>query len=135
VQIAAQNTSIGGGNFSVNGMRDVYNDYLLDGVSFKDWIHGTNGMNPSVDAVQEFRTQTSNYSAEFGANSGAIVNMVTKSGTNAVHGSVYEYLRDDAFDATRDFARIAHARSSARFRPPRCTRATFRNCSHSRIRS
>ena len=46
VQIAAQNTSIGGGNFSVNGMRDVYNDYLLDGVSFKDWIHGTNGMNP-----------------------------------------------------------------------------------------
>ena len=71
VQIAAQNTSIGGGNFSVNGTRDVYNDYLLDGISFKDWIHGTNGMNPSVDAIQEFRTQTSNYSSEFGGNSAA----------------------------------------------------------------
>ena len=87
VQIAAQNTSIGGGNFSVNGMRDVYNDYLLDGVSFKDWIHGTNGMNPSVDAVQEFRTQTSNYPAEFGANAGGVVNMITKSGTNSIRGS------------------------------------------------
>ncbi len=109
VQIAAQNTSIGGGNFSVNGMRDVYNDYLLDGVSFKDWIHGTNGMNPSVDAVQEFRTQTSNYSAEFGANSGAVVNMLTKSGTNVVHGSAYEYLRDDAFDAKNFFTNAVGA--------------------------
>ena len=104
VQIAAQNTSIGGGNFSVNGMRDVYNDYLLDGVSFKDWVHGTNGMNPSVDAVQEFRTQTSNYSAEFGANTGGLVNMVTRSGGNQLHGSAYEYLRNDKFDANNFFS-------------------------------
>ena len=109
VQIAAQNTSIGGGNFSVNGMRDVYNDYLLDGVSFKDWIHGTNGMNPSVDAVQEFRTQTSNYPAEFGANAGGVVNMITKSGTNSIRGSAYQYLRDDAFDANNFFSNAVGA--------------------------
>jgi hypothetical protein len=107
VQIAAQNTSIGGGNFSVNGMRDVYNDYLLDGVSFKDWIHGTNGMNPSVDAIQEFRTQTSNYSAEFGANAGGLVNMLTKSGTNLFHGTAYEFLRHDLFDAKNFFTNRA----------------------------
>lgn len=107
VQIAAQNTSIGGGNFSVNGMRDVYNDYLMDGVSFKDWIHGTNGMNPSVDAIQEFRTQTSNYTAEFGANAGGLINMVIKSGTNQLHGTAYEFLRNDVFDAFNYFARQA----------------------------
>ncbi len=107
VQIAAQNTSIGGGNFSVNGTRDVYNDYLLDGVSFKDWIHGTNGMNPSVDAIQEFRTQTSNYSAEFGGNAGGLVNMVTRSGSNQLHGSAYEFVRNDAFDANNFFSNSA----------------------------
>ncbi len=103
VQIASQNRDIGGGNFSVNGMRDVYNDYIIDGISFKDWMHGTNGMNPSVDAIQEFRLQTSNYSAEFGANAGGMVNMVTKSGSNQIHGNLFEFLRNDKFDATDYF--------------------------------
>ena len=110
VQIAAQNTSIGGGNFSVNGMRDVYNDYILDGISFKDWIHGTNGMNPSVDAIQEFRLSTSNYTAEFGATAGGLVNMTTKSGTNQLHGVIYEFLRNDKFDATNFFTNAAGQR-------------------------
>ncbi|HSS98005.1 MAG TPA: hypothetical protein VLK33_13285, partial [Terriglobales bacterium] len=105
VKIDAQTTSVGGGNFSVNGNSDIYNDYLLDGVSFKDWIHGTNAMNPSVDAIQEFRTQTSNYSADFGSNAGGLVNMVIKSGTNQYHGSVYEFLRNDIFDATNYFTK------------------------------
>jgi hypothetical protein len=103
VQIASQNLDIGGGNFSVNGMRDVYNDYIIDGVSFKDWMHGTNGMNPSVDAVQEFRLQTGNYSAEFGANAGGLVNMVTKSGSNQIHGNLFDFLRNDKFDAANYF--------------------------------
>ena len=103
VQIASQNLDIGGGNFSVNGMRDVYNDYIIDGVSFKDWMHGTNGLNPSVDAIQEFRLQTGNYSAEFGANAGGLVNMVTKSGTNQIHGNLYDFLRNDKLDATNFF--------------------------------
>jgi hypothetical protein len=103
VQIASQNLDIGGGNFSVNGMRDVYNDYIIDGVSFKDWMHGTNGLNPSVDAIQEFRLQTGNYTAEFGANAGGLVNMVTKSGTNRFHGNLYDFLRNDKLDATDYF--------------------------------
>jgi hypothetical protein len=107
VQIASQNLDIGGGNFSVNGMRDVYNDYIIDGVSFKDWMHGTNGLNPSVDAIQEFKLQTSNYSAEFGANAGGLVNMVTKSGTNQFHGNVYDFLRNDKLDATNFFTERA----------------------------
>ena len=107
VKIDAQSTSIGGGGFSVNGMRDVYNDYLIDGVSFKDWIHGTNGMNPSVDSIQEFRTQTSNYPAEFGANAGGLVNMAIKSGTNQLHGTLYEFLRNDKLDAANFFTNRA----------------------------
>ncbi|HSS96271.1 MAG TPA: TonB-dependent receptor, partial [Terriglobales bacterium] len=107
VKIDAQSTSIGGGNVSVNGMRDVYNDYLLDGISFKDWIHGTNGFNPSVDAIQEFRVQTSNYTAEFGANAGGISNLVSKSGSNQIHGSAYEFLRNDKFDALNYFTKKA----------------------------
>jgi hypothetical protein len=107
VKIDAQSTSIGGGNVSVNGMRDVYNDYLLDGVSFKDWIHGTNGFNPSVDAIQEFRVQTSNYTAEFGANTGGLSNLVTKSGTNVLHGTLYDFFRNDKLDATNFFTKKA----------------------------
>ena len=105
VKIDAQSDSIGGGNFSVNGMPDVYNDYIIDGISFKDWIHGTNGMNPSVDAIQEFRLQTSNYTADYGENAGGLVNMATKSGTNQFHGSAYEFIRNDKLDALDYFTK------------------------------
>lgn len=105
VKIDRQTTTIGGGSFSVNGNSDIYNDYLLNGISFKDWIHGTNTMNPSVDAIQEFKTQTGNYSADFGSNAGGLVNMVLKSGTNQYHGSAFEFVRNDVFDATNYFTK------------------------------
>jgi hypothetical protein len=105
VKIDAQSESIGGGNFSVNGAPDAYNDYIIDGISFKDWIHGTNGMNPSVDAIQEFRLQTSNYTADYGENAGGLVNMATKSGTNQFHGSAYEFIRNDKLDALDYFTK------------------------------
>ncbi len=105
VKIDAQSESIGGGNFSVNGTPDAYNDYLIDGISFKDWIHGTNGMNPSVDAIQEFRLQTSNFTADYGENAGGLVNMATKSGTNQLHGSAYEFIRNDKLDALNYFTK------------------------------
>jgi hypothetical protein len=103
VKIDAQTTDIGGGAFSVNGQKPIYNDFLLDGVSFEEWENNTNAFNPSIDAIEEFRTQSSNYSAEFGINAGGLVNMVMKSGTNQFHGSAYEFVRNDKFDAANFF--------------------------------
>jgi len=103
LKIDAQTTGIGGGAFSVNGQRGIYNDYYLDGVSFEEWENNTNNFNPSIDAIQEFRTLTANYSAEFGLNAGGLVNMVMKSGTNQFHGSAYEFVRNNDFDAANFF--------------------------------
>ena len=61
-------------------------------------------MSPNVDAVQEFQVTTSNYSAAFGAEAGAQVNLVTKSGTNQFHGNVYEFLRNNKLDANNFFS-------------------------------
>ncbi len=61
-------------------------------------------MNPNVDMIQEFRVSSNNFSAEYGRNSSSVVNVVTKSGTNALHGTGYEYLRNNAMDARTVFA-------------------------------
>ena len=90
-------------SFNVNGQRGDYNLFLLDGVTIKEYQHGSNTFAPSVDAVQEFETTTSNYAAAFGAEAGAQVNLVTRSGTNELHGSVYEFLRNNALDARNFF--------------------------------
>jgi outer membrane receptor protein involved in Fe transport len=103
VKIDAQTTDIGGGAFSVNGQKPIYNDFLLDGVSFEEWENNTNAFNPSIDAIEEFRTQSSNYSAEFGINAGGLVNMVMRSGSNRFHGSAYDFIRNDKFDAANYF--------------------------------
>lgn len=88
--------------FSVNGMMSDYNVYLLDGLETKDWQHGTQVFSPSVDGVQEFQTTSADYSAALGSMGGAQVNLVIKSGTNQLHGTAWEYLRNNALDA-RDF--------------------------------
>ncbi|MBI3697128.1 MAG: TonB-dependent receptor [Acidobacteria bacterium] len=91
-------------SFNVNGQKGDYNLYLLDGATIKEYQHGSNTFSPSVDAVQEFQVTTSNYSAAFGSEAGAQVNLVTKSGTNSVHGVVYEFLRNNKFDANNFFS-------------------------------
>ena len=106
VKIDAQTTDIGGG-FNVHGQRAIFNNFLLDGISFKEWIHGANGMNPSIDAIAEFQTQTSNMSAEMGSDAGGTVNVVIKSGSNDLHGSAYEFLRRDSMDAANFFTNSA----------------------------
>lgn len=95
-----------GGNFSVNGGRDGQNDILLDGVSSTPVSDNSNRLTifPSVDAVQEFRVQTNNFSAEFGASGGGIINLIYKSGTNELHGSVFEFLRNSVLDANSFFS-------------------------------
>ena len=91
-------------NFSVNGLRAQSNNFLLDGTDNNDGFIGTAGGVPSPDALQEFRILTNAYSAEYGRGGGAVVNIVTRGGTNKFHGSAYEYLRNDFFDARNFFS-------------------------------
>jgi len=90
-------------SFSVNGQKGDNNLFLLDGTMFKDYVFGTTPFAPSVDAVQEFQIATSNYSAAFGSEAAAQVNLVTKSGTNQLHATAWEYLRNDKLDARNFF--------------------------------
>jgi hypothetical protein len=94
--------------FSSNGARSYQNNYLLDGIdnnsNITDLQTGASYViQPSVDAVEEFKVQTSGYSAEFGRGNGAVLNATIKSGTNDFHGTLFEFLRNDKFDARNFF--------------------------------
>ena len=88
---------------SVNGQRRQDNNFTVDGVDNNFMMMNSPGMSPSMDAIQEFRV-LDNTSAEFGRSSGSNVNIVIKSGTRNLHGSAYEYLRNDKLDANDFFA-------------------------------
>jgi hypothetical protein len=92
------------GAFSANGLRPAQNNYLLDGVDNNsnavDFLNGTNFVIlPPVDAIQEFKVQTADFSAELGRAAGAVLNATIKSGTNSLHGAAWEFLRNDVLDA------------------------------------
>ena len=89
---------------SANGAGERQNAYRLDGASNTDPYFQENQSFPFPDALQEFSIQTSNYSAAYGNNAGAVVNVVTRSGTNNFHGGAFEYLRDRTFNAKGFFA-------------------------------
>ena len=88
---------------NVNGAREASNNFLLDGVDNNDLFTNRMVINPSVDAIQEFRIQSAGYDAEFGRSGGAQINVVMKSGTNRLHGSLYEFLRNSWLDARNFF--------------------------------
>jgi hypothetical protein len=90
--------------FNVNGMRNQSNNFLLDGASNNDTFNTGFVMRPPPDAIQEFKIQTHSYSAEFGRNAGSVVNVVTKAGSNTLHGAAWEFNRDDALQARNFFA-------------------------------
>ena len=90
---------------NVMGNRTGHNLFLVDGVNVTDEYFNNVVLNPSPDGTAEFNMLKTNYNAEFGGKSGAVVNVITKSGSNAFHGSVYEFLRNDIFDARNFFAR------------------------------
>jgi Carboxypeptidase regulatory-like domain/TonB-dependent Receptor Plug Domain len=92
------------GAFSANGLRPAQNNYLLDGIDNNsdnvDFLNGTNFVVlPPPDAISEFKVQTSDYSAELGRAAGAVLNATVKSGTNSIHGAVWEFFRNDVLDA------------------------------------
>lgn len=91
-------------NISVNGNRGNEVNYRLDGATHMDNVTNLNATYPNPDALQEFAVQTSNYSAQYGNFSGAVVNVVTRSGSNQLHGSLFEFLRNGAFNARNFFA-------------------------------
>jgi hypothetical protein len=101
-----------GNQMTISGTRPQQNNYRLDGISINDYSNGAPGsvagLNLGVDAVAEFSVLTSNYSAEYGRTSGGVINAITKSGTNAFHGGLFEFLRNSSLDA-RNFFDVAGA--------------------------
>jgi len=96
-------SSTGGQNsFVANGTRGTLNNFLLDGIDNNSNDNGGLVLRTNVDAIHEFKIQTNSYSAEFGRSGGAVVNAITKSGTNRFHGGVFEFFRNSALDA-RDY--------------------------------
>jgi len=92
------------GAFSANGLRPSQNNYLLDGIDNNsdnvDFLNGTNFVVlPPPDAIAEFKVQTGDFSAELGRAAGAVLNATVKSGTNSIHGAVWEFFRNDVLDA------------------------------------
>jgi hypothetical protein len=86
-------------NYSANGQTDELNNNLIDGMDNNERFIGTIGVRPSIDAIQEVRILTGLYTAEVGRSVGGVVDLITKSGTNNFHGSLFEFLRNDVLDA------------------------------------
>ncbi|QNI38616.1 TonB-dependent receptor [Edaphobacter sp. 4G125] len=84
---------------SVNGQADMMNNQTIDGIDNNERVIGSIGVRPSVDAIQEVSVQTNVFTAEVGRSAGAIINVITKSGTNQFHGSAYEFFRNDVLNA------------------------------------
>jgi hypothetical protein len=92
------------GQFSINGQREDANGFSLNGASVQEGIGQQAGIIPNLDSIAEFRILTSNTDAEYGNYSGGLINVVTKSGGNAFHGSIFEFLRNTALDAKNYFS-------------------------------
>src|SRR5262249_7542210 len=102
--VEGSNLSTQQGSVNVNGAREEFNNFLLDGIDNDDIGNAQLGIVPGIDSIQEFKVQTSNYSAEYGRSAGGLVNVTTKSGTNDIHGTAYGFLRHSKFDAKNFFA-------------------------------
>src|SRR5271156_4536198 len=88
---------------SVNGQDESLNNWVVDGVDDNERIIGTIGVKPNVEGIQEITVQTNSYAPEAGRTAGGVINIITRSGTNQFHGSIYEYFRNDIMDARNFF--------------------------------
>ena len=103
VQIAPSG-GLNAGNQSISGQREDANGYLVNGGDVKELMNGGTTIIPNLDSIAEFRVLTNNFDAEFGNYSGGIVNVITKSGANQIHGSGFEFLRNTDLDARNFFS-------------------------------
>ena len=92
------------GNISVNGQRETANAFLVNGGDVSEGRNMGTGLVPNLDSVEEFRLITNSFDAEYGKFSGAVMNAITKSGTNSFHGDAFWFLRNDGMDANNYFA-------------------------------
>jgi hypothetical protein len=99
-QLFPETSAVPGQGLSVASQRNFSNNFIVDGLSANDDAAGVSGITYGVDAVDQFQVVTSGGQAELGRALGGYINVVTKSGTNSLHGDVYDYVRDDRFNAT-----------------------------------
>jgi hypothetical protein len=100
--------------YSSNGQRSTSNNFMVDGIDNNDYFGGAAAQIPSIDSIQEFEVQTNTFAAEYGRNTGSVVNLVTKSGSNLLHGSAYEFFRNDVLDARNYFNDSTFRKSALR---------------------
>lgn len=112
----------GQGSFAFNtaGAREDTVNFMINGINLNDMVQNQITFQPSINTVQEFKVDNSTYSAEYGRNSGAIVNIATRSGTNEFHGEAFEFIRNDVLDARNFFDRCPSANPNCKGggRPP-----------------
>jgi hypothetical protein len=103
----------GQGSFAFNtaGNREDTVNFMINGINLNDMVQNQITFQPGINTVSEFKVDNSSYSAEYGRNSGAITNIATRSGTNEFHGEVYDYLRNNYFDARNFFNPVGKQQS------------------------
>src|SRR6202007_2657265 len=96
-------SGIGISGINASGTREDSTNYMFDGINLSDMVQNQITFQPNIDMIQEFKVQTNAFSAEYGRNAGIIINTISKAGTNDFHGTAYEFVRNDHFDAKNYF--------------------------------
>src|SRR5918993_1517001 len=104
-QLFAETSAVAGQGISVASQRNFSNNFIVDGLSANDDAAGLSGIPYGVDSVEQLQVVTSGAQAELGRALGGYINVVTKSGTNAMHGTVYDFIRDDNFNGRNTLSR------------------------------
>ena len=96
-------SGIGISGINASGTREDSTNYLVDGINLSDMVQNQITFQPNIDMIQEFKVQTNSFNAEYGRNAGIVINAVSKAGTNGLHGTGYEFMRNQRFDAKNWF--------------------------------
>src|SRR5262249_48881760 len=96
-------SGIGISGINASGTREDSTNYLFDGINLSDMAQNQITFQPNVDSIQEFKVQTNAFSAEYGRNAGIVINAISKQGANSIHGSAWEFVRNEKLDAKNYF--------------------------------